>query len=416
MTDSATEKRPTWKHPAWRVLAGLILMQAGFTGITVNCMGVLLAAVIADMGYAASRMALFYTLRGLVSAALVAPLMGLFLRRKSRLLIALMGVIGGLCIAAGSCFTQLWQWYVAAVFSGASYSLNNVLVPNIVNNWFAERRGLASAVALSASGISGALFSPILARVIAALGWRSASVVFGLAIFVLTVLPALFLVRYAPEDCGERPLGERTLPSAGADRDREQQEQPTGGGLVFALVTIIIMVAYCGTTYTNQLPLVARSFGFSAMIGATVTSIAMVGNIGSKFLFGALCDRFGVHRAGIGAMLATALGLLLITFGKHSVGAMYGGTLLFGMVYACATVMLSLLCLASFGEKTYAKPMSRVVALAQIASAFSGPGIAAVYDYTGSFAPALIAGSVCCLLCAALLLVLLRMKRQQEGA
>ena len=71
MTDSATEKRPTWKHPAWRVLAGLSVMQAGFTGITVNCMGVLLAAVIADMGYAASRMALFYTLRGLVSAALV---------------------------------------------------------------------------------------------------------------------------------------------------------------------------------------------------------------------------------------------------------------------------------------------------------------------------------------------------------
>ena len=112
----------------------------------------------------------------------------------SILIIALMGVIGGLCIAAGSCFTQLWQWYVAAVLSGASYSLNNVLVPNIVNNWFAERRGLASAVALSASGISGALFSPILARVIAALGWRSAAVVFGLAIFVLTVLPAILLL------------------------------------------------------------------------------------------------------------------------------------------------------------------------------------------------------------------------------
>ena len=416
MTDSATENRPTWRHPAWRVLAGLILMQAGFTGITVNCMGVLIAAVIADTGYAASRMALFYTLRALVSAALVAPLMGVFLRRKSRLLIAFMGVIGGISIAACSRFTQLWQWYVAAVFSGASYCMNTVLVPNIVNNWFAERRGLASAVALSASGISGALFSPILARVIAALGWRSAAVVFGLAILVLTVLPALFLVRYAPEDCGERPLGERTLSSAGADRDREQQEQPTGGGLVFALVTVIIMVAYCGTTYTNQLPLVAHSFGFSAMIGAAVTSIAMVGNIGSKFLFGALCDRFGVHRAGIGAMLATALGLLLITFGKHSAVVMYGGTLLFGMVYACATVMLSLLCLASFGERSYAKPMSRVVALAQIASAFSGPAIAAAYDYTGSFAPALIAGSVCCLLCAALLLVLLRRKRPQGSA
>ena len=412
MTDSTKENRPTWKHPAWRVLLGLILMQAGFTGITVNCMGVLLAAVIADMGYAASRMALFYTLRALVSAVLVAPLMSLFLRRKSRLLIAFMGVIGGLCIAAGSRFTQLWQWYVAAVFSGASYCMNTVLVPNIVNNWFAEKRGMASAVALSASGISGALFSPILARVIAALGWRSAAVVFGLAILVLTVLPALFLVRYAPEDCGERPLGERTLPAAGQARESAPQEQGTGGGLVFALVTVIIMVAYCGTTYTNQLPLVARSFGFSAMIGAAVTSIAMVGNIGSKFLFGALCDRFGVHRAGIGALLAAALGLLLITLGQRSPAAVYCGTLLFGMIYACATVMLSLLCLVSFGEKTYARPMSRVVALSQIASALSGPAIASVYDYTGSFVPALLAGSVCFLLCAGLMLILLRRKEQ----
>ena len=409
MTSTNTQQRPAWRHPAWRVLAGLILMQAGFTGITVNCAGVLLAAVIAETGYAASRMALFYTLRALASAALVAPLMSLFLRRKSRLLIAFMGVIGGLSIAVCSRFTQLWQWYAAAVFSGASYCMNTVLVPNIVNNWFAEKRGLASAVALSASGIAGAAFSPVLARVIESFGWRRGAVAFGFVILVLTVLPALFLVRYSPEECGERPLGEGAVPAAGTHApDAAPDSRAAGGALVFVLVTVIIMVAYCGTTYTNQLPLVARSFGFSGMIGATLTSIAMVGNIGSKFLFGALCDRYGVHRAGIGAMLAVAVGLLLISFGRYSAMIMYGGTLLFGMVYATATVMLSLLCLASFGEHSYAKPMSQVVALSQIASAVSGPAIAAVYDRTGSFTPALVAGSLCCLVCAVLLFILLR--------
>ena len=211
---------------------------------------------------------------------------------------------------------------------------------------------------------------------------------------------------------GKAPGKDKPAPGPAEIAKAGREAQPSGGTLVFALVTVIMMVAYCGTTYTNQLPLVARSFGFSAMIGAAITSIAMVGNIGSKFLFGALCDRFGVHRTGIGALLAAALGLLLITLGQRSPAAVYCGTLLFGMIYACATVMLSLLCLVSFGEKTYARPMSRVVALSQIASALSGPAIASVYDYTGSFVPALLAGSVCFLLCAGLMLILLRRKEQ----
>lgn len=389
-----------------RVLVGTICLQSAFIGLSINCMGVLLAAVQKDMGYSASQLALYYTVRGLTAAVCVAPVFALFRRRGKRDMIGAMGLLCGLSLAAMGTFTKLWMFYIAAVLTGVGSCISTILVPYIIGAWFPQRRGLALGIALSASGVAGALYNPVCGWIVERFGWRIAANVLGITVCLLTVIPCIFLVRL-PElsDSGEK--------------QRKRSSFRIGENLpVFCWILIIGLVTSGCTTLANQLPLISASYGYATMVGATMTSIAMIGNVGGKILMGAAMDRLGVHRTGKFLLAIVGAGLLLQCAGSENIVYLYTGTAMYGLNYAAATVLLSQLCIVGFGEKLFSEPMSRITSIDQIATAAISPIVASSYDMLGTFVPAMAVCALSCFICIPILWILQRRNwqtaREQE--
>lgn len=296
-------------------------------------------------------------------------------------------------------FTELWMFYIAAALTGLGSCISSILVTYVIGGAFQQRRGVALGIALASSGVTGALCNPINGWMVEHMGWRITARVLGFAICLLTILPSIFLIRLPEDDAAEptSPKGESV--SSGSDRR------------IFYGILIIALVTSSCTAMANQLPLVSVSYGYSTMIGATLTSIAMVSNVGGKILMGVAMDHLGIHRTGKIFVTLVGAGFLLQCMGNQGIAFLYAGTLLYGLIYASATVLFSQLCMAGFGEKQFTGPMSRISAIAQIVTAAISPVIAASYDLFGNFIPVMIMFALGCLACAMILQALQNNKR-----
>lgn len=80
----------------------------------------------------------------------------------------------------GSFANQLWQLYLTQgmLFGiGAAFCFApSVTLPS---QWFYKRRGLATGIAVSGSGIGGVVLSPLTQHLIATMGYRNALRVLG---------------------------------------------------------------------------------------------------------------------------------------------------------------------------------------------------------------------------------------------
>ncbi len=77
----------------------------------------------------------------------------------------------------------------------------------IIGEWFARRRGLATAVSGLGSSLSVMSFPIINGLLIAHFGWQTAWAILGSTVWCVLVLPSIFLLRDRPEDIGLHPDG-----------------------------------------------------------------------------------------------------------------------------------------------------------------------------------------------------------------
>jgi MFS family permease len=77
----------------------------------------------------------------------------------------------------------------------------------IVGEWFATRRGFAASIAGLGGSLSVMCFPLMNNQLISHFGWQVAWVVLGVAVWVVLILPAVFVLRDRPEDLGLHPDG-----------------------------------------------------------------------------------------------------------------------------------------------------------------------------------------------------------------
>lgn len=384
-------------HRAWLVLVATMLIYAGSMGVMMNSMGVLFSAIIEDKGFRAGDLSLYYTIRSLCSSFAMPFTTKLFFKKNAKTVMGVMGTIASAGVVMMSLFNDLWQWYFAAVLVGVGTSCIMVVVPVVLNNWFHKRNGFAVGLTMSASGVAGAVFSPILAGFISALGWRQAAVVMGFVGFCLIVPPGLFLLVASPEKVGCRPYGEGEAEQVkGASGGRGgPRTQP--GGYIFVLGLLVGIIASGIVQFNNQLPTFAKSVGYAGTVGALLTSCCMVGNLGGKLVFGLLNDRVGIYSACRLYLLVIGSALAGFLFLSGTQAALCVAALLFGSAYSLGAMSHSFLFLDLYGAESYRDKLSQMQAINGIASAFLSAAIPYMYDATGSFRIVFLCGlSLCC--------------------
>ncbi len=382
-------------HYAWLILIAAVCIQGGIIGIMVNCTGVIFSAIIEDLGFRSGDLSIYYTIRAFLQAAACGVTTKLFLEKNSKLVMTALATLGLAGYVGMYFYTQLWQWYFSGVLVGICMSCVLVVIPVVLNNWFATKNGLVIGIAMAASGLAGAVFSPVLSSLITTMGWRKTAVFNGATAFLLIVIPTLFILVKTPEEKGMKPYG-------WTDKKEDTQAVKTDAAVktvkmpasMFAICAGTIVVAGIMTQFGNQLPMLARSIGYTIQVGAMVTSFNMVGNVAGKLLIGVMADKIGIFPSVNITSIVIAVSTVMLMFSGTTPALMYVGALLLGMVYSMGTTVPPLVFMEVYGPDEYKTQLSRFQSYNSVVMALASSGLPYIYDFTGSFFGALVLGLV----------------------
>ncbi len=383
----AGELRQSGSKP-WVVMAVCCGMVAAGLGLSLNAAGVFYAPVADDLGMMRGTFSLHMTVFSLVTA-FTTLLVPTFMRRfpYKTVLVPALAVAVAATFLMGRVSTPA-AFYVLGAVRGFSTCLFAMAPANmIVGSWFNKSAGTATSVVMASSGIAGALGSMAFSSVIASLGWRNAYAVVALAILVL-VLPAVLVPFQAtPEAEGLLPYGDarqQTAAKAGSSASDTAFSYANPTFLCIALMGVLMAFV---TSIAQHFPGYAENIGLA--IGATMTSVAMIGNILMKLGIGVLSDRVGAPKATIVMCALCVAGLALVMLGG-SVPLMLAGSLLFGGSYAVGAVSTSLLPRHFFGNEQFDRAYPPVAMASNVGAAVSMSAIGFVYDATQSYALAFV--------------------------
>ena len=405
MTSRVSSGPKEKRHYAWAVLAACCVFCFGF-GMTANASGQFLVPVTSELGFGVGQFSLHMTLSGIVQVASMTMLSKVLEKADFRLLITGCYIVRLICSALMSTFRHLWQWYAASMISGLfGPPVVLVMPPIILNNWFVKKRGFAVGVAMTFSGLGGAVMNPVLAWIIHSFGWRTAYLANAL-LTGLIVLPFLiFVIRLKPSDKGLTPYGFEEQ-AAAADPEGPQaqsRESQDGRGVsrdeaVRSLSFIIMVVIFASTgfigSFTQLLTPYGLSLGLSLSAAAILPSLNMTCNALSKLAMGAINDRFG-GRVMIYSGLAAALAaMLLLLNGPNPLAGLFVGAFLAGTFLTVMTVSAPLLVHAVYGARDYSRIFIYLTLGQSLCISAGSSVIGFMFDYTGSYRLSFILGAV----------------------
>ena len=369
------------------VLACCCLMAASAVGVYTNSVGVFYTRVSEALGVGRGAFALHATLCAL-TAGFLSPLAARLMKKLPlRPLLIAGNLLAALATAGMAGAANVGTFYALGILRGAGMMTFSLLtVTTLINNWFRARHGLAAGIALSFSGLAGAVFSPLFSAFIDRFGWRASFLWFAAIGFALNV-PGMLLLRYRPAELGMEPYG-----GAGASAAQTAR----GGRIAGAAMALLALMTLLHTSVTGlaqHFPGMAEWLGESAAVGAAMVSAGMIGNIASKLVIGTLSDRVGPFKASMCMIAVNALSLLgLLLFGRGGAWLLYAIAFLYGAVYSVGAVGIPLLTRRIFGAENYASAYSIITIFTSVGSASALTIIGLVYDLTGGYALALTAG------------------------
>ena len=144
-----------------------------------------------------------------------------------------MVVVGGFLSGLGFVLLSFTRSYIVFVLVfvfilsvGFKAGYNHAMMASI-NAWFIRRKGLAMSVVSTGSAVGGLVITPLVAFVVFTLGWRTAALMSGLAIWLI-VIPLALVVKRSPESVGLLPDGD--IPRARAARGERGGVRQIAGG------------------------------------------------------------------------------------------------------------------------------------------------------------------------------------------
>lgn len=386
---------------AWLILLGCCFMQAGGLGAVLDACGVFFVPVCEDLGFLRSEISTYLTFY-FIATIFAMPIVGRWITKYNiNILLSVAFALVALAVAAMSFYTQPWQWWASGVVFGFAGSFIFVVpTPILIDHWFFKRKGLALGLAMSFSGIGGAVLSPIFTALIQALGWRQTYLLAGLIIAIMVLPWTMFVFKLNPSDIGLKPYGwseenQREMERAQAAGQKELSGVPINKAL--KTIPFVCMFLFAGLIayfagFNAQLPGFAQSIGFSPMVASTLITAVMFGNVVEKLFIGWLNDIIGVKYTIYIQLIMVAGGLIGFIFSGNNLILLYVSAFFFGAQNSLVAVSTPLIIREIFGERSFPQIFTNA-RIGTGAIGCLGPlTVSGIFDVTGSFLPAFGAG------------------------
>ncbi len=369
------------------VFVGLIMLMLGYVSC-ISVTSVFVIPVTAELGIDRGQFVLYTTILSLFSVFVA----GFFGKRMARGNIKLIMIISAMLTALGffgfSRATDVWHFYVLALFIGQGFALVTTMPTSIlINNWFGGKiKGTAMSLSFIGSGLGGMLMTPLLNYINTAFGWRSGYLTLA-GVFLFVIAPVcLFLVVKTPEEKGfyrmGQVAGENSLKDAKGMVVNEALKTPMLWLIVFS---IVIFIFGSSAILFNSVPYLIQ-VGFTPERAAALAGLNLGGLIVGKILTGVVCDKFGTKIGSIlSSFIFSGAFIFLFIMPSNPTVFVYGWLICYALGGGGITVCPPLLVNSLFGEKDYGNIIGIMTMATNIGGAFGGTIAAYIYDVTGSY-------------------------------
>ncbi|AMB99518.1 hypothetical protein AWM75_05685 [Aerococcus urinaehominis] len=385
-------------HYAWIILFAATIILATYMPAVTSLFNKWQIAVTEDLGFSRSAFSLNTTIVQAVGI-FIGPIASKFLtERNFKRLWTIFAAIFGLGLIAYAFAQNAWHFYIISFVIGFAFiSTTSIPMTMMINNWFVEKRGLATSIAFAGISAGGFIFSPIITYLITNFGWRHAYLVYGIVALVIAFVFGIFIIDQKPEDRGLEAYGYQHKNEINPeDKQKEEADQgnnldvdlPIGQSWTKAFFILLLLGAVAnGLANGGSLQF---SPGLTEAQGPVVESITvsaylLVGVFG-KILMGWINDKFGFK-----VTLFTGMGALALSFVSMLLaGSMIGpvGVVVFfgGLGIATGTVLPPIVTSTIYSNKRYGEAYGYVTSSTQIGTAIGPLLVPLIYDTTGSYA------------------------------
>ncbi len=388
---------------AWLRLAVAVLVG------TIGSVGmwsfvVALPAVQADFGIARADASLPYTL-AMIGFGIGAVVIGRLVDR--------FGIVGpliggalllGLGFIASAFAPDITVFALANLLIGVGSSATFAPLIADISHWFQRRRGIAVAICASGNYFGGAIWPPIVQRLIDASNWRINQIIIGM-VCIATMVP---LARVLSRRLAAHHAEDGAVPNGGAGVSLGLRP-----GVLFALLCLA-GVACCVAMSMPQVHIVAYcgDLGYGAARGAEMLSLMLGFGIVSRVASGFIADRIGgVATLLVGSIMQGVALFLYLLF--DGLTPLYVISALFGLFQGGIVPMYAIIVREYFAPKQAGTLVGLVIMATIFGMALGGWMSGAIFDLTGSYWQAFGNGLLWNLLNASIMLFLLRRRRER---
>ena len=404
----------------WWVLLVTIMASVFVGGAGSWTFSILITPMTEAFGWSHAQLLFTLTVAGFLSAFL-SPVAGMIVDRYgSRVLVVSCVLFLGTMLILTSRIQALWQFYILySLGTGVSQTgVSRVGAVAVAANWFIRRRGIAFAMSMGATTLTGVIFSLLAQGLVDRWDWRMVWLVLGLAVLVVPVPLAWLVIRRRPEDMGLRPDGDdaqvptqpdATQPEGGITPRRRARLRTVSDvswtlkeaskTRAFWLINMgLFLIGFPSASIIIVMHPYFTESGASPATAARLLSFYAFTSFLGALVWGALIQLFSVRTllmpSGIAYASAIALFTLLGRF--HSIPLLYLSILPLGI-----TIMGS----AQIGNQVWPDYYGRqwvgsiigVSGLMRTVPMAVGPVMAgAIHDSMGSYSPAFVLFAVFC--------------------
>jgi MFS family permease len=385
-----------------RLVRALALSTIG--GVGMWSVVVALPAVQAEFGAARSLASLPYSL-AMIGFGFGGVLMG---RLADRYGVAVPALLGAVLLALGYGMAALAPNLIVYALAhglligvGASASFAPLMAD--ISLWFVRRRGIAVAICASGNYLAGAIWPPLVQRLVETFGWRSTHLGLGVAALAI-MLPLIASLRRRPDFNVDGVLA--GMPAA---------SRPAALSLSPALLQGLLCVAGVACCVAMSMPQVhivayCGDLGYGPARGAEMLALMLGFGIISRVGSGFLADRVGgLPTLLIGSVLQGVALLLYLFF--DGLGQLYVISALFGLFQGGIVPSYAIIVRENFPPNEAGTRVSLCIMATLFGMALGGWLSGWIFDLTGSYAAAFVNGLGWNLLNGAIVIFLLVTRR-----
>ncbi len=298
-----------------------------------------------------------------------------------RPVLAVTGLAYGVGYALMSQMTAAWQLFVIyGLFLGLGSASHDVVTLSTVARWFQARRGIMTAVIKVGTAVGQVTVPPVVALLVAGLGWRSAVLVLGITAAVL-LLGAALMMR-APQ-APQSPKAQ-DIPLSGASFAQARRSR-----VFWTLCAVQFLFFPTLMTLPLHLPAHGGDLGMTATRAALVISVMGGASILGRLAVGAAIDRIGGRLSYLLCLtvLIVALAPMTVVTGH---GALFACVGVYGVAHGALFVVVSPSVAEYFGMRAHGAIFGAVLLCGTVGAAV-GPILAGiVFDRTGAYTMAFV--------------------------